>query len=122
MCLDFLHDSDKQHIDFCGNPAASEISHMVNSGSLLAIDTESDLDQILEGDPAPWEPLAENTACSSLRTAIDRCLGIEVSGDYKNGVLYVNPADESWNANNTLENAYKNKAFVDQIKSIRWIL
>lgn len=99
----------------CGNPAASEISRMVNSGSLLAIDAESDLDQILEGDPAPWEPLAENTACSSLRTAIDRCLGIEVSGDYKNGVLYVNPADESWNANNTLENAYKNKAFVDQI-------
>lgn len=88
---------------------------MVNSGSLLAIDAESDLDQILEGDPAPWEPLAENTACSSLRTAIDRCLGIEVSGDYKNGVLYVNPVDESWNANNTLENAYKNKAFVDQI-------
>ena len=99
----------------CGNPAASEISRMVNSGSLLAIDAESDLDQILEGDPAPWEPLAENTACSSLRTAIDRCLGIEVSGDYKNGVLYVNPVDESWNANNTLENAYKNKAFVDQI-------
>lgn len=99
----------------CGNPAASEISRMVNSGSLLAIDAESDLDQILEGDPAPWEPLAENTACSSLRTAIDRCLGIEVSGEYKNGVLYVNPADESWNANNTLENAYKNKAFVDQI-------
>ena len=99
----------------CGNPAASEISRMVNSGSLLTINAESDLDQILEGDPAPWEPLAENTACSSLRTAIDRCLGIEVSGDYKNGVLYVNPADESWNANNTLENAYKNKAFVDQI-------
>ena len=81
----------------CGNPAASEISRMVNS-SLLAIDAESDPDQILEGDPAPWEPLAENTACNSLRTAIDRCLGIEVSGEYKNGVLYVNPADKSWNA------------------------
>lgn len=97
----------------CASATTKELTSMVEADKQIEISIKAD-NKLAESDAkiTEWKELASLTDQEDLRKVIDDQLYIISFGDNsKNGVLYVNPDTEGWDANNTLERVYKNKAF-----------
>ena len=99
----------------CAAASSKEITDMMVSGETIEIMvTMPEGYSEVTSEYVEWKELASLTDQKDLRKVIDDELMIISYGENsKNGVLYVNPDTEEWEPNNTLENVYKNKAFLE---------
>lgn len=98
----------------CSSALGKDIESMIADGEQIEIvvDTPEDIKQGEDALPN-WEQLAKLTDQEDLRDLIDEQLKIISFGGSKNGVMYVDPETKDWEPNNTLENVFKNKKFLE---------
>lgn len=101
----------------CGETRTQELLSMLENSEPIEIDISmSNGAEELQGSLVEWKELTDLTDQESLRMSIDDILGITSCEDSKNGVLYINPETVEWEGNNTLENVFKNQAFVKMLE------
>lgn len=101
----------------CGVASSKELTAMLDNGEAIEVSVElPESSQELQGTPVEWKALAELTDQEDLRKEIDNAFGVISYGESKNGVMYVDPATEEWEPNNTLEAVFKNKAYHEVVE------
>lgn len=96
----------------CGSdPLANEMKMAMDNGQEIQISTQ-DVGEQPELEKFNWVELGQLQTFPKLRKTWDDVLNIFMFDENsKNGVLYV-AEDGSWNGNNTLFNAFRNKYFI----------
>ena len=100
----------------CGAMSQSELLKMINNGDTIEIEIAVP-ENYSEADESAlaWIILASLTSQESMRAQWDDTLKITMTGDGKDGCLYVDAQGNNEN-NNTLRVALHNKAFIDMLQ------
>ncbi len=100
----------------CGAMSQSELLKMINNGDTIEIEIAVP-ENYSEADESAlaWIILASLTSQESMRAQWDDTLKITITGDGKDGCLYVDAQGNNEN-NNTLRVALHNKAFIDMLE------
>ena len=100
----------------CGAMSQSELLKMINNGDTIEIEIAVP-ENYSEADESAlaWIILASLTSQESMRAQWDDTLKITMTGDGKDGCLYVDAQGNNEN-NNTLRVALHNKAFIDMLE------
>ena len=100
----------------CGAMSQSELLKMINNGDTIEIEIAVP-ENYSEADESAlaWIILASLTSQESMRAQWDDTLKITITGDGKDGCLYVDAQGNNEN-NNTLRVALHNKAFIDMLQ------
>lgn len=101
----------------CGESRTKQLQAMLESGEQIeiALTIPEGMEEV-RGKWRQWEPLSGLGDQRDMRKAVDDTLGTTVFGNSKNGAMYVNPENGEWEPNNTIENVFKNKAFIEMIE------
>lgn len=103
----------------CGVMNQSELLNMINQGDMIEIEIAVPNGVDLSDEEAlTWIILASLTSNPDLRASWEDTLKITISGDSKNGCLYVD-VDGNQEDNNTLRVALHNRAFLTMLEDTK---